>query len=435
MGNPRYLAVKLLCKTFSGSSFSNLQLDSGLKNSDLDEREKKFCSVLYYGVIERKITLDHIISSLCSRPVEKLDESVLNILRCGVYQILYMDSIPDSASVNESVMLAKKFRKASASGMVNAVLRNFVRNGRKYSLPDDVTERMSVEYSAPPELVRELVSDHGMSTAEKFLASALQPSKTFVRRNPLKCSEEEFTSELGERVEKVDFLPDCFAVSGGDITSTRAYADGWLHIQGLSSQFCCQVLSPCRNDMVLDMCSAPGGKTFTLAEMMQNSGEIYACDLHEKRLNLVREGAERLGISNIKTFAGDSSEYRKDFPKFDRILCDAVCSGVGMIGSKPEIKYKKISDFSSLPEIQYRILSNALNYLKTGGELVYSTCTIRKAENDGVCDRLLSEHPEIVPAELPEANGYSFGTRATLFPHYSFDSGFFTAKFIKTGGE
>ena len=433
MGNPRYLAVKLLCKTFSGGSFSNLQLDSGLKNSDLDEREKKFCSVLYYGVIERKITLDHIISSLCSRPVEKLDNSIINILRCGIYQILYMDGIPDSASVNESVSLVRKFGKTSASGMVNAVLRNFLRRDKKYSLPDDRIKRMSVEYSAPEELVNELISDHGESTAEKFLASALEPSQTFIRRNPLKCSENEFLEVLGGKVEKNDFLPDCFRVLVGDITGTDAYKNGWFHIQGLSSQFCCQALAPQKGEKVLDMCSAPGGKTFTTAELMNDSGVIYACDLHEKRLNLVRNGAERLGISSIRTFACDSSEYREDFPKFDRILCDAVCSGVGMIGSKPEIKYKNIADFSSLPEIQYRILSNALNYLKTGGELIYSTCTVRKVENDSVCDRFLNEHPEIEPAELPEVNGYKFGARATLFPEYSFDSGFFTAKFRKTG--
>ena len=190
MTDPRYLAVKLLDKTFAGGSYSNLQLDSGLKNSDLDERGRKLCSALYYGVIERRITLDHIIGGLSSRPIDKLDSIVLNILRCGVYQIMYMDSVPDNAAVNESVAHAKKFRKTSASGMVNAVLRNFIRSGKELKLPKDGIKVLSVKYSAPAELVKSLADDYGREAAEKFLSASLEKTVTYLRLNTLICTEE-----------------------------------------------------------------------------------------------------------------------------------------------------------------------------------------------------------------------------------------------------
>jgi 16S rRNA (cytosine967-C5)-methyltransferase len=179
------------------------------------------------------------------------------------------------------------------------------------------------------------------------------------------------------------------------------------------------------------MCAAPGGKTFTMAEMMNGKGRIYAFDLHEKRAELIRRGAERLGLENITAAAGDATKFNSELPSFSRILCDVPCSGLGVIAKKPEIKYKKLSEFERLPEIQYSIVQNALNYLEAGGELVYSTCTVRKAENDEVCDRLLREHPEVEAVELPAMLGKKFGCRATLSPLDGFDDGFFIAKFRK----
>ena len=429
MTDPRYLAVKLLDKTFAGGSYSNLQLDSGLKNSDLDERGRKLCSALYYGVIERRLTLDHIIGGLSSRPIEKLDSIVLNILRCGVYQIMYMDSVPDNAAVNESVALAKKFRKTSASGMVNVVLRNFIRSGKELKLPKDGIKVLSVKYSAPAELVKSLADDYGREAAEKFLSASLEKTVTYLRLNTLICTEEEFLAALGGiRAEK--FSENCFTVESGDITATEAFKKGYFHVQGLASQLCCQALAPTEADTVLDMCAAPGGKSFTMAELMNGRGQIYAFDLHEKRAELIRKGAERLGLTNIRAAAGDATKFDPELPKFTKILCDVPCSGLGVIGSKPEIKYKDISDFAGLPDIQYKIVCNALNYLEAGGTLVYSTCTVRKAENEAVCERLLREHTELEAVPLPEMRGISFGTMATLMPP-EFGSGFFISKFRK----
>ena len=429
MTDPRYLAVKLLDKTFGSGSYSNLQLDSGLKNSDLDERGRKLCSAVYYGVIERRITLDHIISGLSSRPIDRLDSIVLNILRCGVYQTMYMDSVPDSAAVNESVALAKKFRKTSASGMVNAVLRSFIRGGKELKLPNDGTEALSVKYSAPAELVKSLTEDYGSEAAERFLSASLEKSVTYLRLNTIRCTEEEFLSALGS-IEAERISESCFAVRSGDVTATDAFKKGFFHVQGLASQLCCQALAPTEQDRVLDICAAPGGKTFTMAELMKGRGEIYAFDLHEKRAELIRKGAERLGLTNIRAAAGDATRFNAELPKFTKILCDVPCSGLGVIGSKPEIKYKSFSDFAGLPDIQYKIVSNALSYLEAGGTLVYSTCTVRKAENEEVCERLLREHGDIEAVQLPEMMGKSFGTMATLMPP-EFGSGFFISKFRK----
>lgn len=431
MSNPRYLAVKLLCKTFSGGSFSNIQLNSGLKNSDLDDRDKKLCSAIYYGVIERKIYLDYVIGKFSSRPVGKLDNTVLNILRCGIYQILFMDNVPDSAAVNESVSLAKKFGKTSASGMVNAVLRNFIRQGRSVKLPDGKIQRYSVEYSAPPEFVNSLINDYGEEMAENLLSDALGSPPVTVRMNRLKCTEEQFISSLGDiKAVKNDVLPDCFELSG-DVTATEAFRKGFFHVQDLASQLCCMSLAPTENDLVLDICAAPGGKTFTMAELMNGKGKIMAFDLHEKRVKLIRDGAERLGLSNIESAVGDAVKFNPELPKFTKILCDVPCSGLGAVRRKPEIKYKDFGDFSGLPDIQYSIAENALEYLAVGGEMVYSTCTLRKAENVQVVERLLANHPELEPVVLPEPLGGKFGSSADIFPCHFGSDGFFISKFRK----
>lgn len=434
MNRARYIAVKLLEKTFGSSSYSNIQLNSGLENSDLGQQDKKLCSAIYYGVIERKITLDYIISAASSRPIEKIDSIILNILRSGIYQILYMDSIPDNAAVNESVELAKKFAKTSASGMVNAILRNFIRSGKKINLPKEEYKRFSVMYSAPEWLVKSLEKDYGMELAENLLSDALGQPPVTVRSNPLACSDEEFMNEFSDgEIIRSEVLPHCFKLIGKDPAHLDIFGKGWFHVQDMASQLCCAALSPTEEDTVLDICAAPGGKTFTMAEMMNNKGKIYAFDLHEKRVQLIRMGAERLGIENITANAGDASKYDPALPLFTKILCDVPCSGIGAVRRKPEIKYKDPADFARLPQIQYDILKNALNYLAVGGELVYSTCTLRKEENDEVVDRILSENKNIEPVGLPEPLGAFFDSRASIFPKYFGSDGFFIAKFKKLG--
>ena len=252
----------------------------------------------------------------------------------------------------------------------------------------------------------------------------------YVRRNPLKCSEEDFLNVLSqklgsENIHRIDELPDCWMISG-DLIHTPAFENGWFHVQSMASQYICAALAPTENDRVLDICAAPGGKTFTMAEMMNGKGEVFAFDLHEKRAKLIRDGAERLGLSNIRAAAGDARKFNPELPQFTKILCDVPCSGLAVISVKPEIKYKKLSEFDGLPEIQYNIAHNAVNYLAVGGELVYSTCTIRREENEKVCARLLHAHPELEQVELPDT-GIS-PDRKTELPYRSVN-GFFVAKF------
>ncbi len=433
MADARYIAAKLLDKTLKNDSYSNIQLNIGLERSDLDSQGKKLCTAIYYGVIQRRITLDYILAQYCSRTLNKMDSIIVTILRCGVYQILYMDSIPDNAAVNESVRLAKQFGKTSASGMVNAVLRNFIRGGKKFFAKDekDDIKRFSVMYSIPEELIRSLITDYGEEKAKRFAEySAGDEKSIFIRRNPLKCSHDEFINAMGD----VELFTDdklCYCLESGSVVDTDAFKSGFFHVQDSSSQLCCEMLAPTENDIVLDICAAPGGKTFTMAELMKGGGEIHAFDLHEKRVKLIREGAERLGFDNISAKTGDATMYNEDIPKCTKILCDVPCSGFGVISHKPEIKYKSLAEFERLPEIQYNIAQNALNYLAVGGEMVYSTCTVRKAENEEVVERLLKNHPEIELAELPEIKGRKYSNPVTFFPDDFGGDGFFVAKLKK----
>ncbi len=433
MADPRYTAAKLLDKTLKSGSYSNIQLNSGLERSDLDSQGKKLCTAIYYGVIQRRITLDYILAQYCSRPLSKMDSIIVTILRCGVYQLLYMDSIPDNAAVNESVRLAKQFGKTSASGMVNAVLRSFIRGGKKiFSEPvNDEILQYSVMYSISGELAESLINDYGEEKARRFAEFSVESEKaTFIRRNPLKCTHEELVKALSD----VELFTDdelCYRLESGAVISTNAFKSGFFHVQDISSQLCCEALAPTENDCVLDICAAPGGKTFTMAEMMNGRGEIHAFDLHEKRVKLIREGAERLGLANISAKSGDATVYDENIPKCTKILCDVPCSGFGVISHKPEIKYKSLSEFERLPEIQYNIAQNALNYLAVGGEMVYSTCTVRKAENEAVIERLLKNYPEIELAELPLLRGRKYTNPVTFFPDDFNGDGFFVAKLKK----
>lgn len=432
MTDARYQAVKLLGKTFSNDSFSNILLDGVLSKSNMDERDKRLCSAIYYGTLERKITLDYIISKYCRQKITKLRPEILNILRIGIYQLMFMDSIPDSAAVNESVNLTKKLRLSSLSGFVNGVLRSFIRDGKKIKYPDDHIERLSIEYSVPIYLVKLLMDNYGEDGLSLVETSVGNPPVT-VRLNTFVYSRDEILTEISELKPKKTFLEDCYEIDLPDITNTSAYKKGMFHVQDIASQLCCMALCPSERDIVLDLCAAPGGKTFTIAEQMRGKGIIYSFDLHENRVKLIASGAERLKLKNIKVLKGNAAEFNPDIPLADKILCDVPCSGLGVIRRKPEIKYKSFEEFDRLPEIQYNILENASHYLKTGGELIYSTCTVNPAENEGVVDKFLANHPEFKGSVFLENYGYPFGTyKATLFPKYFGSDGFFISKLKKT---
>lgn len=424
----RRFAVRLLTRMDKDSSYSNLLLDEALSRSQLGEQDKAFAAALFYGTLERSYTLDRIISSRLKNPKDKLSEEVRNILRTGLYQLLYMDSVPDSAAVDESVKLAKKARNPAAAGFVNAMLRGFIRDGKQLPEAKSETEALSLEYSCPVELTAKWLLEYGREVTEIMLAASLGQAPVTARANTLKAPLQDIIAQLqkdGFGVSAVPQIADCLKICGQGIERSRAYRLGLIHVQDISCQLCCLALGAQPGDTVLDICSAPGGKAFTAAEMMKNTGRILAFDLHENRARLIRKGAERLGLDCITAGVNNGKEFSDEMPLADRVLCDVPCSGLGVIRRKPEIKYKPLSDFDRLPQVQYEILSTSARYVKEGGVLVYSTCTLSKAENEGVAGRFLSVHPEFERGELPEILGGGFET--TITPDRFDSDGFYIA--------
>lgn len=434
--SPRHTALLLLEKT-DKQAYSNLALDSALSGSGLSDRDKAFVSRLFYGVLERKLTLEHIVLMYSRKPLHKLDGVVANVLKMGLYQLLYMDSVPDSAAVNESADLVKRSGKASAAGFVNGILRSFIRDGKRIKYPDGKYERMSLEYSCNEEIVRLLCEDHSEAEAEELLKNSLAPHKTYIRVNTLKTDADTLVkrlNELGAEAEIASAAEGCVSVKKlGCVENSELFKEGLFHVQDLSSQLCCMALDPRRGETVIDICAAPGGKTFTMAEMMKDEGRIVACDLHEKRAGLIGSGAARLGITIVEAMKNDAKIFNEALPAADKILCDVPCSGFGVIRSKPEIKYTKLRDIERLPEIQYDILRTTAGCLKAGGELVYSTCTLNRKENDGVVDRFLRENSGFEAVDIMAGFGNK-GHKMTIFPRMFDCEGFFISKIRRVGG-
>lgn len=428
--------MKLLTSIDDNSSYSNILLDEALKRSSLTPQDKKFATALFYGVLERRYTLDEIIKSLSQNPKNLINHTVRNILRTGLYQLKYMDSVPDSAAVDEAVKLAKKNRNPAIPGFVNAMLRAFIRNDKKLPQGNNDIENLAIEYSCPVWLVEKWDSEYGRQMTINMLSSSLGRAPTVVKVNTLT---DDFNDTLdvlladGATFERNSMVKNslnvCFA---GGAEETTAYKEGRFHVQDLSSQLCCAALDPQEGDTVLDLCSAPGGKTFTIAELMNNKGKVMAFDLHANRVRLIKSGAERLGLDIVEASVNNAKEFNNDLPMADRVLCDVPCSGLGVIRRKPEIKYKDPAEFERLPDIQYKILDTSSTYVKVGGTLVYSTCTLSRAENDNVADKFLEEHSEFEPAPLGSVFSVnSDKCRISITPAEYNSDGFFIAKFVR----
>ncbi len=435
MADARLTAVKMLLKMEDSDSFSNILLDSVLSEAQLSDRDKAFAAALFYGVTERRLTLDYIIEKNSKIAFEKLDKAAVAILRVGLYQLLYMSNVPESAAVNESVKLCKKLKLFSAQGFVNGMLRSFVRNGKKISyLGLEAADRLSIEYSCPKWLVEKWIDEYDVERTVKALKASIGKPPVYARVNTLKTTSDKLIAELARdkiAAKKYAGLDDCIVLEKtGDIEKSRAYKAGLFHVQDISSQLCCLTLRPVVNETVIDMCAAPGGKSFTMAELMGNNGKLYSLDLHDMRVALIEDGASRLGLRIISAMQGDATKYNTELPQADRVLCDVPCSGLGVIRRKPEIKYKRPEDFEELPDIQRRILETASKYVKVGGTLVYSTCTLSRAENDDVVEAFAAVHPEFSPIvqTVPYKDAEN-SFRRTYFPDENGGDGFFTASF------
>lgn len=427
----RQLAYNVLMKIQKENAFSNLSLNSALKNCGLEPRDKSFASALVYGVIERRITIDYILSLYLSKPLKKMKPEPLTALRLGAYQILFSSGVPDSAAVNESVKLSKNNGFSYSSGLINAVLRKVSGGGLVFPSTDDRAYDLSIRYSCPQWLVEKWISEYGEENTLSVLIHSLDKKRVTVRANTLKTTVEKLKASLEAQGISCEYgrVKNSLDIelSGAAIEGLSEFKNGLFHVQGIPSQLCAAAVGAEEGDVVFDLCAAPGGKTFTIAQMMKNKGLIRAFDIYEKRAQLIADGAERLGISIIETGVVDASVFEPSLGLADRVLCDVPCSGLGIISKKPEIKYKDENELAELPDIQLSILENGSEYVKSGGRLVYSTCTLSKAENESVCERFLKQHSEFVavsPFENPEKECF-----ATFFPDEHNSDGFFVAAF------
>lgn len=437
MANARKTVLKLLTKLDKNSSYSNILLDDALAKSDLSVQDKKFASALFYGVLERRITLDAVIKKYSDRPADRLNVEIRNLLRMGIYQLCFMDSVPDSAAVNESVKLAKSNRNPAISGFVNGLLRSFIRDEKSLPKGKNKIENLSIQYSCPEWLVDKWLNEYGEDVTLSMLSTSIGQPPTTIRVNNTKCKCKELYNDLiasGIGCEVNHTTDNALNIfSSGAVEKLEQYKNGMFHVQDISSQLCCRVVDPIEGDTVLDICSAPGGKTFTLAEIMNNKGEVLAFDLHENRVRLIKKGAERLGLSIVSSEVNNGKVFNEKLPLADKVLCDVPCSGLGVIRRKPEIRYKNPEDFENLPEIQYNILSTSSKYVKTDGIIVYSTCSLSRAENDDVVNRFLQDNPDFEPVQLDEQIfGKDCDFKISITPDKFNSDGFFIAKMIRT---
>ncbi len=412
MKNGRLAAYEMICSILGNGAYSNLTIEKYLEY--VDDKDKSFASVLTYGVIERKLTLDYLINRYAKGRVKP---KVRIILYIGVYQLYFMDKIPASAAINESVNLAKSVGFSYYSKFINAVLHKIDENRININDFDD----LELKYSCPKHLINMWKKAYGEKTTVSILENINGKPPVFAIPNTLYVDAEECLYELnncgifGEITDNVIQITSSF-----DLKNCKAFNDGLFYIEDLSSYKCAKALRAEPNDTVIDVCSAPGGKTFAIALDMNNHGKIYALDLYEHRVDLVKGGAKRLGIKNIEAIVNDATVFNDSLPFADKILCDVPCSGFGIVRRKPEIRYKELDSVKDLPDTQYNILCVSSRYLKTNGRLVYSTCTLNKRENEKVVEKFLSENENFVLSECE-----------TIFPSEIGGDGFFYAVLVK----
>lgn len=412
MATARQAALMVLYSIEFEGAYSNLALLDGLKNSGLSPEDRGFATSLVYGVVSMKRTLDAVISKYSSVKPKKLSKYVLLILRMGLYQLMFMDRVPPSAAVNESVKLASRYAGKSR-GFVNGVLRSAVRGGFEL---ENVCDRLSY----PDWLYEKWTAELG-ERAEDLMVALNQPPDMTIRANSLKIKNEELIEKLkNEGAEAREGENGAILVSGLNVSASKLFNDGFFTVQDSAAQMAAKVLSPKSGERVLDICAAPGGKTTHIAELMGNSGEVLAFDIHEHKIKLIYDAAERLGISIIKARCQDAAEYDEAlFESFDRVLADVPCSGLGIIRRKPDIKWNAAPD-GGLYEIQERILGCASKYVKQGGVLVYSTCTLNRLENEHRIEEFLKANRE-----------FSLEEMKTFYPDTDKTDGFFIAKLQK----
>ncbi|MGN0742336.1 MAG: 16S rRNA (cytosine(967)-C(5))-methyltransferase RsmB [Candidatus Fimadaptatus sp.] len=421
-------------------AYAGLALDRVLGEAHMSASDRALATEVFYGTLEHMAKIDLLLGQLMARAPEK---PVLDVLRISLYQLMYLERVPASAVCDEAVGLTRALGFEGATGMVNGVLRNFVRRRDELKLPareDGLEGYLAVEYSMPGFVCAALVNQYGAEQAERILAWR-GGRHIVLRPNTLRIDAAEFERRLdaaGLRYER-SRVPGAYRVYGlGAVDKNALYRQGLFSVQGESSLLCAQVLAPRPGMQVLDACAAPGGKAAALAELMQGAGRVYACDLHAHRVELIRALAARLGHDMIKVRQQDAARFVPDWEQaMDAVLCDVPCSGLGVVAAKPDIRLNITqAELEELPRIQAAILDNSSRYVRPGGTLVYSTCTLLDSENQDVVRAFLERHPEFrlddVSAYVPEC--FRAGVRdgmLTLLGCRDDVDGFFIARMVR----
>jgi len=440
--NPRIAAFEILLRINKERSYADILIDQELSTGVLQGPDRRFLPELVYGVLRRQATLDYIIKNFSSQKLERLERTVLLLLRLGLYQIFYLNRVPVSAAVNETVKMAKVLAPR-ATGFVNAVLRSADRGRNSISYPDrgkDPSGYLSIAYSHPDWLAKAWIGQLGLDEAEELARAMAEPPPIIIRVNTLKKNRQQLMDILateGVQCEACRFAPTAVRVTlNGSVLRLNSFRDGLFMVQDESSQLTAIFLEPHPGEKVLDACAAPGGKTTHIAQLMEDRGEIIACDVINRKLSLIDENAARLGVASIKTVFMDMSKPSQVLSEgaFDRILLDAPCSGLGVIRRNPEGKWwKSPVDTTNLAKGQKALLENVATYLKPGGSLLYATCSTSVEENEAVITDFLSRHDEFMPEDLHQL----FPDMGELFtpdgffrgwPHRNGMDGFFAAR-------
>ena len=425
--NSRQIAVVALQKC-ENSGYSNLVLKNILETTTLSNKDKGLVSILVYGTIEKMMLLDFILQPFIKKPIEKLDSEVRAILRSGLYQCLFLTNIPNRAAINEAVLLTKKMGKTSASGFVNAVLR-------KTSVIDVTTlkfknelERISVTYCVSKSIAKIFMNSY-KENYEDILKACLEKAELTIRVNTLKTTQDKLITLLTDK--KIEILEtdinNCLIVKyKGDITKTQEFKDGLFNIQGKPSQITALLVNAKKGEKIIDVCSAPGGKSSIIAQTMQNSGELYSCDLQESRLSLIQKVFNRLNITVGTVMQNDACVYNKKFENADAVLCDVPCSGIGILSKKPDIRYKDLTNLQDLINIQKKILETSSKYVKKGGRLIYSTCSLNPNENQNVVSEFLKTNKEFKLKDTV-INDVKYDGETIFLPQKGQSDGFYLA--------
>ncbi|KAF6568532.1 16S rRNA (cytosine(967)-C(5))-methyltransferase RsmB [Paenibacillus sp. EKM202P] len=439
----REVALDVLTGVEQEGAYSNLELNRRLQQAGLSASDVGLTTELVYGTVARRNTLDYFLNKFVQKGTAKLQPWVRSLLRMSVYQLVYLDRVPDHAVVSEAVTIAKRRGHQGISGMVNGVLRSMLREPDKLRIPDDLSaeERISLEHSHPQWLVKRWIKQYGADTAEAICKANNEPPAVSVRVNTTMTSRDQLLDEMvAKGIDAVPSPVSPYGIvvrSGGNMALTSWYTDGLLSVQDESSMLVAEAVAPEPGMTVLDCCAAPGGKTAHMAELMKDRGRIVANDLHAHKHQLIREQANRLGLDAVETVTGDALDLKERYApaSFDRILLDAPCSGFGVIRRKPDLRWSKTAeDVRDITQLQHELLDSVAGLLKPGGILVYSTCTIEPDENEGQLARFLSEHPEYELAKdhsFPDVNHEMDGIQkgsVQLLPQHFHSDGFYIAR-------